>query len=239
MLFTQLSLALALAATASAHTQMVNAFVSGQDQGEGKGKYIRFPDSFNPVLPPSKDLACNIKGDTAAPSFVKAAAGDTIGFRWFNNFAQEPIINPNHNGPILTYIAQFPQGSPSGPIWSKIAQQGFEGGEWAVAKMIKNGGKVDFTLPQSLAPGKYLVRQEIIALHQADFLETDPAKAKTNPRGAEFYISCAQFEITGSGTKVPDQKFDPVSGYTKTNTLFNIHVPFDSYTPPGPPVLAG
>ncbi|KAK3366412.1 glycoside hydrolase, partial [Podospora didyma] len=113
---------------------------------------------------------------------------------------------------------------------SKIGQEGFEGGEWPVAKLIHRGGKVDFSLPEWLSQGEYLVRQEIIALHQADHLSDDPA----NPRGAEFYVTCAQFNITGSGTKVPDQNFDPATAYTRENTLFNIWEPFDSYTPPGP-----
>ncbi|KAK3366562.1 glycosyl hydrolase family 61-domain-containing protein [Podospora didyma] len=79
-------------------------------------------------------------------------------------------------------------------------QQGFEDGEWAVTILIRNLGRAKFILPKSLPAGLYLVRQEIIALHQADYLSNDPA----NPRGAEFYVTCVQFNITGSGTKMLD-----------------------------------
>ena len=42
------------------------------------------------------------------------------------------------------------------------------------------------TLPPSLAPGAYLLRHEIIALHNA-----------INKGGAEFYESCAQIKVAG------------------------------------------
>ena len=33
--------------------------------------------------------------------------------------------------------------------------------------MINNGGKLEFTIPTDIAPGNYLLRGEIIALHSA------------------------------------------------------------------------
>jgi hypothetical protein len=48
------------------------------------------------------------------------------------------------------------------------------------------------TLPKNIAPGNYLVRQEVIALHTAISLG-----------GAEFYPSCSQLKIGGSGTGKP------------------------------------
>lgn len=49
------------------------------------------------------------------------------------------------------------------------------------------------SLPDNLAPGDYLIRHEIIALHLAD-----------SEGGAEFYPSCTQVRIGGSGTGTPD-----------------------------------
>ena len=43
--------------------------------------------------------------------------------------------------------------------------------------MIASGGWSDFTMPSCVAPGKYLLRAEIIALHSA-----------TKSGGAQFYI---------------------------------------------------
>jgi lytic cellulose monooxygenase (C1-hydroxylating) len=56
--------------------------------------------------------------------------------------------------------------------------------------MIANGGWSYFTMPSCVAPGQYLLRAEIIALHNAK-----------SQGGAQFYVSCAQIQVTGSGSK--------------------------------------
>lgn len=56
--------------------------------------------------------------------------------------------------------------------------------------MINNGGWVDFTMPSCVAPGNYLLRAEIIALHNG------------NKQGqAQFYMGCAQINVSSSGSK--------------------------------------
>jgi cellulase len=241
MLLSIATLALALAGTASAHATMFGVFVNGKDQGDGRNKYIRSPSTNNPVRDfKSPAIACNDRGGTAAPDFVQAAAGDKLAFRWFHFRPEDPtdILDPSHKGAILTYIAKYTNSDGSGAIWSKIDEQGFDGGKWATIKMIDNGGKAEFTLPKALAPGKYLIRQELLALHMADISpKVDPS------RGAESYPSCVQFEVTGSGNAVPDQNFDFNTGYSydgdATGLTFNMYVPFDKYTPPGPKVWTG
>jgi len=57
-----------------------------------------------------------------------------------------------------------------------------------------DGGVYSTNLPKNLAAGEYLVRHEIIALHLA-----------TQKGGAEFYPSCQQLKVGGSGTGVPTQ----------------------------------
>lgn len=54
------------------------------------------------------------------------------------------------------------------------------------------GGVATATIPSNLAPGNYLLRHEIIALHLA-----------TSFNGAEFYPGCAQLRVGGSQTGVP------------------------------------
>ena len=51
---------------------------------------------------------------------------------------------------------------------------------------------VQYTIPECIEPGYYLVRHEIIALHAA-----------FQYPGAQFYPGCHQLEITGSGTTAP------------------------------------
>jgi len=50
----------------------------------------------------------------------------------------------------------------------------------------------NYTIPACLKPGYYLVRHEIIALHSAWAVG-----------GAQFYPSCHQLQISGSGNVVP------------------------------------
>lgn len=85
----------------------------------------------------------------------------------------------------------------------------------------------DVTLPSCLAPGEYLARIEQLAIH--------------NPGSPpQFYISCAQIKVTGSGSKtftgvkIPGHVKATDSGYTA-----NIYSPsFTSYVVPGPAPVA-
>ena len=58
--------------------------------------------------------------------------------------------------------------------------------------MVDGNEGVQYTIPECLAPGYYLVRHEIIALHAA-----------WEYPGAQFYPGCHQLEITGSGSTKP------------------------------------
>ena len=60
---------------------------------------------------------------------------------------------------------------------------------WAVDEMIANNGWHYFDMPTCVAPGQYLMRVELLALHSA-----------YSAGGAQFYMECAQIEVTGSGS---------------------------------------
>ncbi|KAK7753492.1 hypothetical protein SLS62_004567 [Diatrype stigma] len=232
MRFTALSAAAALASTVSAHTTMFSVWVNGEDQGDGRNVYIRSPPNNNPVKElGSAAMACNVNGGTPVSDFVTAAAGDKLTFEWYHNSRGDDIIDLSHLGPIITYVAPYTEGDGSGAIWSKIDEEGYDGTTWAVQNLVANKGKKDFTLPASLAAGKYLVRQEVIGLHEADALYT-------TGRGAQFYPSCVQMEVTGSGSAVPDENFDIVTGYTADTpgVVFNLYGSFTTYPIPGPDV---
>ena len=55
--------------------------------------------------------------------------------------------------------------------------------------MISNAGWHYFDMPSCVAPGQYLMRVELLALHSA-----------STANQFQFYVECAQIEITGSGT---------------------------------------
>lgn len=108
----------------------------------------------------------------------------------------------------MVYIAPTASNG-AGDVWVKLAEDGYDGSTWAVEKLIANKGKHDVTLPSTLADGDYLVRGEIIALHEAD------AAFNANPaRGAQFYMECIQISVSGGGATVSTQ---PPSWQSFTN----------------------
>ncbi|KAI1862505.1 hypothetical protein JX265_009219 [Neoarthrinium moseri] len=229
--------ALALASGVAAHTRMYGAWINGVDQGDGRSVYIRTPPNNNPVKDlKSADLACNVAGSTAVKEFLPIAAGDEVEFEWFHDNRNDDIIAASHKGPIITYIAPYTDGMDgTGSIWTKIDEEGYDSASssWAVDKLITNGGKKAFTVPSALAAGKYMIRQEIIGLH-----EGDTAYSANSARGAQFYPSCVQVEITGSGSATPSENFALPGGYTDSDpgVVFNLYGSFTSYTIPGPKV---
>jgi len=92
-----------------------------------------------------------------------------------------------------------------------------------------NSKPVSVTLPTQLAPGEYLIRQEIVALHLAVTLG-----------GAEFYPSCTQVRIGGSQSGTPNQTVSFPGAYNDNDPgiyVPDIYVPGTPYnTFPGPPV---
>lgn len=105
------------------------------------------------------------------------------------------------------------------------------GGQWAVDKLLANGGKHSCTLPSALAPGNYLLRAEIMAHHESE------TSYSTNPaRGTQFYPSCTQITVTAGGSAVPNQNYNFVGGYKYSDPgiLINVYSNPTSYAIPGP-----
>lgn len=85
------------------------------------------------------------------------------------------------------------------------------------------------TIPQDLAAGYYLVRPELLALHQADKTPPDP----------QFYVGCAQIFLASTGSATPTNTV-PIPGYVNMSTpamTYNIwavplKLPFPDFGPP-------
>lgn len=113
--------------------------------------------------------------------------------------------------------------------WFKIDQVGRKPNSpnW-VQDDLKNGGVASVKIPANLAPGNYLIRHEIIALHLG-----------TSLGGAEFYPGCAQLKVGGSGSGVPKaSELVKIPGAYSDNDpgifdrdVFNVNAP---YVMPGP-----
>ncbi|KAL1900765.1 hypothetical protein Cpir12675_000779 [Ceratocystis pirilliformis] len=239
MYFTKSSIlsAISMASAVSAHTTLFTAWVNDVDQGEGRNVYIRSPPNNNPVKDlTSPDLVCNVNGGKAVPEFVSAAAGDKITFEWYHDNRADDIIAASHKGPLITYIAEYTETNGASGIWSKIAEDGYDGSQWATDALIAAKGKYDFTIPATLKPGKYIIRQEIIAQHEGEV-----SYSANSARGAQFYPTCVQFDISGTGSAVPDTNFDFNTGYTYSDPgiVFNVYGTVTSYPIPGPALWSG
>lgn len=104
-------------------------------------------------------------------------------------------LGGNHYGPVLVYMSKVTDSTKDlGSSWFKVDQEGYNTAtkKWGTDTLNDNCGKRSFKVPATLAPGNYLVRAEAIALHTA-----------SQVGGAQFYITCFQTTVTGSGTANP------------------------------------
>ncbi|TGJ85016.1 hypothetical protein E0Z10_g3731 [Xylaria hypoxylon] len=196
--------ALAFAISAEAHCIFQEVSVNDQKQGSLAG--LRAPNDNNPVYDvTSQDIICQKQGRTSSKVIdvkpgdnIGAYFGHVIGGAQFANDPDNPIA-ASHKGPVTAWLAKVDNAasaSKTGLKWFKIWEDTFNPSskKWGVDNMISGQGWTKFQMPQCIAPGDYLMRVEVLALHSA----------KTN-MGAQFYISCAQLKISGSGTFTPSE----------------------------------
>ncbi|KAI0751843.1 glycoside hydrolase family 61 protein [Daedaleopsis nitida] len=230
-----------LAGSASAHTIFQKLYVNGVDQGELTG--IRAPDYDGPIQDvTSNDIICNgginPYHTPISTAVIDVPAGATVTAEWHHTLNQTPNdpadpIDSSHKGPVISYLAKIPDATQSdvtGLKWFKIQQDGYtpSTNTWAVDRLIQNKGKVSFTIPSCIESGQYLLRHEIIALHAA-----------SNYPGAQFYMECAQINVTGgSGSKTPATvSFPGAYQGTDPGIKINIYQTLSNYTIPGPAVF--
>ena len=119
----------------------------------------------------------------------------------------------------------------AGDGWFKIMEDGYDSsaGKWCTEKLIPDDGHLAASIPSDLAAGYYLVRPELLALHQADKTPPDP----------QFYVGCAQIFLSSSGSATPQDTVS-IPGYVNMSTpamTFNIwqvpmKLPFPDFGPP-------
>ncbi|EFQ91196.1 hypothetical protein PTT_12061 [Pyrenophora teres f. teres 0-1] len=157
----------------------------------------------------SSDIRCNqLRSGTSGA--LSVAAGSSV----------KVSVNPNayHPGPFQSYLAKVPEGQdvntwdPTGAVWFRIyAEQPKFGSQltWLSA------ASYNINIPSCIAPGKYLMRNEHIALHTAG-----------SRGGAQFYLSKAPTNLVA---------FPGAYSATDPGILININYPIPtSYKNPGP-----
>jgi len=101
---------------------------------------------------------------------------------------------------------------------------------WGTDWLMKNKMVQEVTIPSDIKAGTYVVRHEIISLHNA--LNDDYIKKRS---GAQFYPQCAKVKVIGDGTATPKGVKFP-GGYTwdEKGILVNIFYRANEYISPGP-----
>lgn len=201
-------------------------------------------------VPPSNyttpDIICHRNG---APAVAHAPVrpGDKVYIQW-NGW---PI---SHAGPALSYLAscgdradgcatvdkaslRFFKIDNSAPAF--LNESGGPPGFWASNVLISANNSWTVEVPPTLAPGAYVLRHELIALHLA---------AELN--GAQNYPQCINLLVTtdtGTATASSTLVLTPASG-TPATALYkptdpgisiNIFTSLSTYVVPGPSVISG
>ncbi|KAI0477892.1 putative endo-1,4-beta-glucanase [Xylariaceae sp. FL0804] len=200
----------------------------------------------------SPDIICH-RGGKNAHAHARVHAGDTVHIQW-DGWPE------SHKGPVLDYLA--PCGSGRGGCeaadrlalsFFKVAQQGLVApataddgtdglGTWATDRLIANNNSWAVRVPPRLAPGPYVLRTEIIALHNA-----------SSPDGAQNYPQCLNLQVvegetnnSGGGNASDVLVLAPASGtpgrglYDPRDPSFSvdIYAGLESYAIPGPPLIS-
>ncbi|KAI0740475.1 glycosyl hydrolase family 61-domain-containing protein, partial [Earliella scabrosa] len=183
----------------------------------------------------SANLACgklsvtNKGGDIDVP----VDAGSATSIQWSPSW-------PHVAGPVITYLAACgglcrEVADPTQLQFFKIDQvAGLSGSstEWAQKDIAyPNSKPFALTIPNNLKPGHYLMRHEIIGLHNA-----------VNRGGAELFPQCIQIEVMGTGNLVPKPenlvRIQDLYKADDPGILVDIYWNFSiaNYSFPGPPL---
>lgn len=233
------TIALSILPSVSAHGYVSQVIIDGQAYaGNVPNNYkgpspVRLVDDIGPVKGSSNpDLNCGLSAQLAA-MVVPANPGSNVTFQWSGG---QGGLWPHEVGPLMTYMAACEgttcdKYNSSSAKWFKIDQigqiPGGDGTTW-YQQDIMQGDSVTVSIPQDISPGDYLIRHEIIALHLA-----------TSVGGAEFYPSCTQVRVGGSGTGQPQSTVLFPGAYSDTDPGIyapDIYNPGFNYTFPGGPV---
>ncbi|KAG7087637.1 hypothetical protein E1B28_013585 [Marasmius oreades] len=247
--------------SAFAHLRVWGVWVNGKFQGDGRDIYIRSPETNYPVKDlHSKDMLCNAN-NRVVPQSVAVKSKDKFTFEWYHekhvplstchspaelirmilNSRHDDIITDTHKGAIQVYIAPTSSNMEGKPVWTKLDTQTYNKNskKWATILLKKTKGQHSITIP-NIPTGDYLLRAEVIALHQAKY-----TYVKKHDKGAEFYMSCVQVHVENNSTtqKLPGgTAFPGTYQYDSPGIVWDLFGPSDKsemYVAPGPRVWEG
>ncbi|ORY61691.1 glycoside hydrolase [Pseudomassariella vexata] len=178
----------------------------------------------------SPDIVCH-RGAENAQAHIPVSAGDTVHLQWMG-------WPQSHKGPVMDYLASCglsgcDRVNKTSLEWFKINEIGlvntssvcgYVGGCWGSDLLIANNNSWIVEIPPSIRPGSYVLRTEIIALHNA-----------SNVVGAQNYPQCINLEISGNGADFPagvrgEKLYQPSDSGVNVNITKGV----SSYVIPGP-----
>ncbi|KAI1278191.1 lytic polysaccharide monooxygenase [Xylaria sp. FL0933] len=182
------------------------------------------------------EIICH-RGSQNANAHALVSAGDRIHVQW-NGWPQ------SHKGPVMDYLASCGDNQTCEKVdkdelnFFKISELGLlngtnatagPGGLWATDLLIANNNSWIVEIPSQIKPGFYVLRTEIIALHNA-----------TNAIGSQNYPQCLNIRIAGSGTVLPNgtpgkELYSP----DDPSVHLDIYEGLSTYKIPGPAVMSG
>ncbi|KAF5378744.1 hypothetical protein D9615_007007 [Tricholomella constricta] len=221
----------AFIASASAHATFQQLWINSVDAGSS---CVRTPPSNSPVTSvTSADLACNVNAASSA-GVCQVKPGDDVTVEMHqqpgDRACRNEAIGGNHYGPVLVYMAAVSDAKTAVGAqanWFKVSQMGLVSNspDYFGSRVLNdNCGHYTFKVPANLAPGNYLIRAEVIALHVAG-----------GSGGAQFYPACFQVNVGGSGTvRPPTVKIPGAYAASDPGILINIYQDLTTYVLPGP-----
>ncbi|TCD71195.1 hypothetical protein EIP91_012145 [Steccherinum ochraceum] len=225
-----------LATSAASHAVFQAMWVNDVDQGSW---CVRMPQNNNPVNRfLIDDIACNANATRSSGlcAVMPSTAGDSVTVEMHQEIGDRSCANlaipSDHLGPIQAYMAKVDNAATvegSSADWFKITEAGLLSNNpeyWATQVLNDNCGHFTFTVPD-IAQGQYLLRAEAIGLEIAG----------AGNDGAEFYISCFQLDVGGTGTHLDSPPTVKLPGaYTAEDPglLIDIWTSPTAYAIPGP-----
>ncbi|KAK2021361.1 family 61 glycosyl hydrolase [Colletotrichum zoysiae] len=191
-------------------------------------------DLSNGFVAPDKysdpDIICHV-GAKPAPVAANVTAGSSVTVFW----TPWPV---SHRGPVMDYLApcngdcanvnkenlQFFKVDAVGLVDGSKAP-----GKWASDDMIAKNNSWTLTIPSNLAAGRYVLRHETIALHDAG-----------RDGGAQNYPQCINLDVHGGGSEKPSGvKATQLYKASDAGIKINIYKDNIQYSIPGPALISG
>lgn len=185
-----------------------------------------------------------VDGQTGVSRVCPANAGSTLTFEyrtWPDGSHPGSSIDWSHKGPCEVYMKKvdsaIADNNAAGGGWFRIFAEDYDSsaGKWCTEKLLDNNGHFSVSIPNDIEGGYYLVRPELLALHNSNKSPPDP----------QFYVGCAQIFLKSNGAATPKDTVS-IPGFVDMNKnaaamTFNIYeepmaLPYPMF---GPTVYTG